>query len=79
MVWSVNPFATSTFDNHELLGGSWVVISAVRSKVTIVITHIGGFITTHEPPSIDPKHSMVSIFFGASISCEPNPESPIPP
>ena len=38
-----------------LLGGSWVVISGVRSRVTIVITHIQGFVaplkTTHEPPS----------------------------
>ena len=37
------------------LGGSWVVISGVRSKVTILITPIGGLITplitTHEPPS----------------------------
>ena len=38
-----------------LLGGSWVVISRVRSRVTILITHIKGLITplitTHEPPS----------------------------
>ena len=38
-----------------LLGGSWVVISGVISKVTIVITHIRELITilitTHEPPS----------------------------
>ena len=38
-----------------LLGGSWVVISGVISKVTIVITHTRGLITilitTHEPPS----------------------------
>ena len=41
-----------------LLGGSWVVISGVISKVTIVITHIRGLIviliSTHEPPSIEP-------------------------
>ena len=39
----------------RLLGGSWVVISGVTGKVTIVITHIRGLITilttTHEPPS----------------------------
>ena len=39
----------------QVLGGSWVVISGVISKVTIVITHIRGLITilitTHEPPS----------------------------
>ena len=38
-----------------LLGGSWVVISGVRSKVTILITLVRGLITplitTHEPPS----------------------------
>ena len=38
-----------------LLGGSWVVISGVISRVTIVVTHmrrlITPLITTHEPPS----------------------------
>ena len=38
-----------------LLGGSWVVISGVISRVTIVISHIRGLITplitTREPPS----------------------------
>ena len=38
-----------------LLGGSWVVISRVIIKVTILITRIRGLITplitTHEPPS----------------------------
>ena len=41
-----------------LLGGSWVVISGVTSRVTASITHIRGLITslitTHEPPSIVP-------------------------
>ena len=40
-----------------LLGGSWVVISGGISRVTIVITHIRGFIslliTAHEPPSME--------------------------
>ena len=39
-----------------LLGGSKVVVSRVISRVTILITHIRGLITslitTHEPPSI---------------------------
>ena len=39
----------------SILGGSWVVISRVISRRTIVITHIGGLttplITTHEPLS----------------------------
>ena len=38
------------------LGGSWVVISRVKSRITIVITHIKGLLTlqksTHEPPRI---------------------------
>ena len=40
---------------ENLLGGSWVVISRVISRVTILIIHIRGLITplitTHEPPS----------------------------
>ena len=39
----------------SLLGGSWVVISRVISRATILITHIRGLITllitTPEPPS----------------------------
>ena len=39
----------------EVLGGSWVVISRVISRVTILITYIRGLITllitTPEPPS----------------------------
>ena len=38
-----------------MLGGSWVSISGVISRVAITITHIRGLITplilTHEPPS----------------------------
>ena len=40
---------------RSILGGSWVVISRVISRVTILITHIKGLITllitTPEPPS----------------------------
>ena len=40
---------------NRILGGSWVVISGVISRVTIVISPIRGLITilitTHEPPS----------------------------
>ena len=40
---------------HPILGGSWVVVSGVISKVTIVITRnrglINPLITTHEPSS----------------------------
>ena len=45
---------TTLFD-RLVLGGSWVVISGVISRVTTVITHIRGLITllitTDEPPS----------------------------
>ena len=41
---------------QNLLGGSWVVISRVISRVTIRVTHIRGLITpliaTPEPPSM---------------------------
>ena len=45
----------ATCNSPWLLWGSWVVISRVISRVTILITHIRGLvtplITTHEPPS----------------------------
>ena len=46
-----------------MLGGSWVVISGVLSRVAILITHTRGLIalliTTHEPPSSQGKmHSQ---------------------
>ena len=38
-----------------ILGGSWVVITGVIIRVTILISHVRGLITplitTHEPPS----------------------------
>ena len=46
----------STAEVRIVLGGSWVVISRVKSRVTILITQIRGLrtplITTPEPPSI---------------------------
>ena len=40
---------------RALLGGSWVVISGVISRITIIMTHMRGLrtllITTREPPS----------------------------
>ena len=49
--WSLKSWSPDS----TLLGGSWLAISRVRSRVTIVITFIRGFITplitTHEPPS----------------------------
>ena len=40
---------------QALLGGSWLVVSRVTSRVTLLITHIRGLITllitTPEPPS----------------------------
>ena len=48
-----------------LLGGSWVVVSRVISKVTILITHIRGLITllitTHEPPSRQEEQNSLKV------------------
>ena len=42
---------------EDLLGGSWLVISRVISRVTVVITYIRGLITplitTHELEDLD--------------------------
>ena len=35
---------------NALTRGTWVLIGGVISKVTIVISHVRGLITTHEPP-----------------------------
>ena len=47
------------------LGGSWVVITGLRSRVTTVITHIRGLITplvtTHEPPSRVPFKGSIHL------------------
>ena len=49
---------------QALLGGSWVVISGVISRVTLVLAHITGritpLITTHEPPSMPLRGSARS-------------------
>ena len=43
--------------NTRLLGGSWVVTTGVISPlITTVTLLITPLITTHEPPSKDPKH-----------------------
>ena len=43
------------FRDKGLLGGSWVVISGVISRVTLIKAHIRGLptllMTSHEPPS----------------------------
>ena len=48
----------------SLLEGSWVVISGVISRATIIITPIRGLITllitTHEPPSRRPKEGTLT-------------------
>ena len=47
------------YDSVGLLGGSWTVVSGLISRVAILITHIRGLVsllvTTHEPPSLNPK------------------------
>ena len=46
---------TSGLSFEVILGGSWVAISRVTSRITMVITYIRGLktplITAHEPPS----------------------------
>ena len=53
--YSVEAFTIGGGFRAVLLGGSWVVISRVITRVTILITHIRGLIaplaTRHEPPS----------------------------
>ena len=45
----------------QLLGGSWVVISGLICRVTVLITHIGGLITTtHEPRNWTPGGALRS-------------------
>ena len=66
----VSGFAVETFHSapdalNLLLGGSWVVISRVISRITVVITYIGGLITllitTHEPSSgVLPQHKVLN-------------------
>ena len=59
---------------HIVLGGSWVVISGVISRVTVMLSHIRGlitpFIATHEPPSRQLKaHGMLQL--SSSSVCIP--------
>ena len=63
----------------SILGGSWVVICGVVSRVTIIITHISGLIapllTTHEPPSNSRAHSALCFlkeFRGPNRGSQPN-------
>ena len=48
-----------SFERSSTLGGSWVAISRVISRVTILITHIRGLITplitTLSPKPLNPK------------------------
>ena len=54
-----------------LLGGSWVVISGVISRVNILITQIRGLIipliTTHEPPR---RRDLSVVLYKESRFCE---------
>ena len=56
LVLSDSPMPSGDLVN--LLGGSWVVISKVISRVTILITHIRGLITplitTLNPKTLNP-------------------------
>ena len=66
------------------LGGSWVVISRVITRVAILMTHIRGLmtllLTTHEPPSkgfIGGFRVLVGFtsiaIFGRPCTLNPNP------
>ena len=50
------PRICTELHKEQLLAGSWLVISSVISRITMVIAYIRGLITplitTHEPPSI---------------------------
>ena len=64
------------------LGGSWVVISGVISKVNIVITQVRGLITplitTHEPPS-KPLDGLQACCYSQKLPGQSKiPENPIP-
>ena len=41
-----------------VLGDSWVVISGVICRVTILLTHVRGLITTHEPQNPEPPKPL---------------------
>ena len=65
-----------------LLGGSWVVLSRVVSRVTLDLTYIGGritpLITTHEPPSRPSKPSSHDVAFPAApTSLHRDPKYPL--
>ena len=51
----MEPPRLPTLDEAPVLGGSWVVINRVISRVTMLVSHVRGLITplitTHEPPS----------------------------
>ena len=53
--WMHGCFPLVMYVYLPILGGSWVVISRVICRSTILTTHLGGlitpFIATHEPPS----------------------------
>ena len=65
------------------LGGSWVVISRVISRITMVVTYIRALltplVTTHEPPSTLDVLSLDSLGFGAFAAqrMAPLPEGPL--
>ena len=55
----------------SVLGGSWVVISGIISRLTLIITHLRGLIakitTTHEPSSRFVGHEGFAVWdFGCT-------------
>ena len=66
------PGACLSYTVAPLLGGSWVVISRVISRVTLVMTYIRGLIapliTTHEPPSTTHSAGILAIILSMVAS-----------
>ena len=60
--WNLGFIRVWGFRESTLLGGSWVVISGVISRVSILITlirgHITPLLTTPEPPSMYKQRSL---------------------
>ena len=67
-------FCKGLFEGHPkgsiikapVLGGSWAVISGFISRVTLLLAHVRGLITTHEPPSRGLKNYQYYFLGGGS-------------
>ena len=62
-----------------MLGGSWVAINGLISKVTKLVSHIRGLISgaIHEPPSRGGSRFLYRLLEGSMQACE-EPLNPKP-